>query len=138
MCENHEPVHVHEHAPTPEPVQGPVIKITGDTIEVRQPNGGLLVFTVDRPRCKKTWQELQRRVGVLTETGMQPFATRMETVFYNANLWADEPTRHLAEQVGATLQGYKPGINFQACRKLLRAAVGKRWEEYLATINVGQ
>jgi hypothetical protein len=130
-CNHEEAKPVGEHAL---PVAG--VTIDGDTITVRYANGGVLVTLVDRPRIKQTWQELQRRVGVLTPGGMQAFANRMDAVFDDVTYWADEPTRDLAMQVAAVLQGYKPGMNFKGCRKLLNAAVARRFAEHLEAIGV--
>lgn len=127
---NEEPLYMEPDGETPE--QGVIIRVTGDEITYKR-DGKTYYFRVDRPRIKKMCAELHRRTPGLTEVGMAVYTDRVAELFRMVGTWADVDTRHMAEQIAATLEAYKPGVNFPACKKLLNAAVNRRWNEYLAS-----
>jgi len=115
-----------------QPKQGAAVVVEGDTIHMRTANGGTVTFLVDRERVKQTWQEVQRRVNLLTHTGVPVFQYRFTILMDNVTCWGDKATQDLAGQIQAALDGYGPGVPFANLKAILRAAAAKQWQEFVA------
>lgn len=109
-------------------------EVDGDNIRYTDEHGEVFHFTVDRNRNHKLWREMHRRVKLLTEAGMVPFAARCEELFRDAHTWADGATLQLALDVGLCFQGYRRGKNFKNVRMAFNAAMGKRLKEFVDTL----
>lgn len=108
----------------------PKAEVAGDNIRYTDEHGEVSYFKVDHARNKALWAEVHRRVNMLTEPGMQKFATRAEALFQDTHTWANAETFQLALDLGLCFRAYRKGRNFPVIHKAFKAAVGKRMKEF--------